>query len=164
MDCSPSGSSVQGILQARILGWVAMPSSRGSSWVRDRTHVSSHPHGRQVSLPLVSSGKGFCFIPQVHIPEKMHKKLEREAVFRKRGSMMAWAQQWEGDLLFTVYSCTTYIFCHVYMEPYTKVSSVQFNCSVMSDSLWPHGLQHARVTEQKSLEVTKPHSSCCHEP
>ena len=29
MDCSPSGSSVHGILQARILEWVAMPSCRG---------------------------------------------------------------------------------------------------------------------------------------
>ena len=40
MDCSPPGSSVQGILQARILGWVAMPFSRGSSPPRDRTHIS----------------------------------------------------------------------------------------------------------------------------
>ena len=31
MGCSPPGSSVHGILQARILEWVAMPSSRGSS-------------------------------------------------------------------------------------------------------------------------------------
>ena len=31
MDCSPPGSSVHGILQARILEWVAMPFSRGSS-------------------------------------------------------------------------------------------------------------------------------------
>ena len=31
IDCSPPGSSIQGILQARILEWVAMPSSRGSS-------------------------------------------------------------------------------------------------------------------------------------
>ena len=31
MDCSPPGSSAHGILQARILEWVAMPSSRGSS-------------------------------------------------------------------------------------------------------------------------------------
>ena len=31
MDCSPPGSSVHGILQARRLEWVAMPSSRGSS-------------------------------------------------------------------------------------------------------------------------------------
>ena len=34
LDCSPPGSSVHGILQARILEWVAMPSSRGSSWPR----------------------------------------------------------------------------------------------------------------------------------
>ena len=40
MDCSPPGSSVHGILQARILEWVAMPSSRGSSQPRDRTQVS----------------------------------------------------------------------------------------------------------------------------
>ena len=35
MDCSPPGSSVHGILQARILEWLAMPSSRGSSPPRD---------------------------------------------------------------------------------------------------------------------------------
>ena len=39
MDCSPPGSSVHGILQARILEWVAMPFFRGSSWPRDWTHV-----------------------------------------------------------------------------------------------------------------------------
>ena len=36
MHCSLSGSSVNGILQARIQKWVAMPSSRGSSQPRDR--------------------------------------------------------------------------------------------------------------------------------
>ena len=40
MDCSPPGSFVHGILQARILEWVAMPFSRGSSQSRDRTCVS----------------------------------------------------------------------------------------------------------------------------
>ena len=39
MDCSPPGSSVHGILQARILEWVAMPFSRGSSQPTDWTHV-----------------------------------------------------------------------------------------------------------------------------
>ena len=37
--CLP-GSSVHGILQARILAWVAMPSSRGSFQPRDQTHIS----------------------------------------------------------------------------------------------------------------------------
>ena len=40
MDCSPPGSPVSGILQARTLEWVAFPFSRGSSWCRDRTLVS----------------------------------------------------------------------------------------------------------------------------
>ena len=40
MDCNPPGSSVHGILQARILEWVARPSSRGSSQPRDQTCVS----------------------------------------------------------------------------------------------------------------------------
>ena len=38
--CDPMDSSAHGILQARILEWVAMPYSRGSSWPRDQTHVS----------------------------------------------------------------------------------------------------------------------------
>ena len=43
MDCSPRlpGSSVYGILQARILEWVAIPFSRGSFQPRDQTQVSS---------------------------------------------------------------------------------------------------------------------------
>ena len=40
MDYSPPSSSVIGILQARILKWVAMSLSRGSSWPRDPTHIS----------------------------------------------------------------------------------------------------------------------------
>ena len=40
MDCSPPGSSIHGIYQARILEWVDISFSRGSSWPRDRTWVS----------------------------------------------------------------------------------------------------------------------------
>ena len=40
MDCSLPGSSVHGIIQARILEWVAMPSSKQSSQPRDQTQVS----------------------------------------------------------------------------------------------------------------------------
>ena len=39
IDCSPPGPSVHGILQARIIEWVAMPSCRGSSQPRDGTSV-----------------------------------------------------------------------------------------------------------------------------
>ena len=52
------GSSVYGILQTRILEWVAMPSSRGSSQPRDRTHISHvYLHQQVGSFPLVPPGK-----------------------------------------------------------------------------------------------------------
>ena len=58
MDHSPPGSSIHGILQARILQWVAMPSSRGSSQPRDWTQVSlCLLHWQAGSLPLAPSGK-----------------------------------------------------------------------------------------------------------
>ena len=37
VDCSPPGSSIHGIFQARVLEWVAIAFSRGSSWLRDWT-------------------------------------------------------------------------------------------------------------------------------
>ena len=40
VNCSPPGSSVHGIFQARILEQVAISYSRGSSWLRDWTHIS----------------------------------------------------------------------------------------------------------------------------
>ena len=52
MDCSPSGSSVHGISQARILEWVAIPFCRESSWPRNWTlhflhwQVDSLPPGK----------------------------------------------------------------------------------------------------------------------
>ena len=56
MDHSPAGPSVHGILQARILEWVAMPFSRGSSQPGDRTRVSYVSCiDRQVPYPLALS-------------------------------------------------------------------------------------------------------------
>ena len=45
MDCNPPGSSILGILHARILEWVAISFSRESSWPRDRTWVCN---GRRI--------------------------------------------------------------------------------------------------------------------
>ena len=62
MEDSPPGFSVHGILQARILEWVAISSSRGSSQPRDRTCISYVSyigkqvvyHQRQLGSPLTS--------------------------------------------------------------------------------------------------------------
>ena len=58
MHCSPPGSSIYGILQARILQWIAVPSPQGSSPPRDWTcgsYVSCIC--RQVLYPLTPPGK-----------------------------------------------------------------------------------------------------------
>ena len=57
MDCSPPGSSVHGIFQARVLEWVAIPFSRASSRLRDQTQVS---HIEVGSLPSEPPGKPSC--------------------------------------------------------------------------------------------------------
>ena len=54
VDCSIPGSFVHGVLQARILEWVAMPSSRESSWPRDRTCVLQLLYCRQILYCLAT--------------------------------------------------------------------------------------------------------------
>ena len=55
MNCSLLGSSVHCILQARILEWVAIFSSRASSWPKDETHVSGISCiGRQILYHCVT--------------------------------------------------------------------------------------------------------------
>ena len=70
VDCSLPGFSAHGIPQARILEWVAISSSRGSSWSRDQICVSycvSHiaggffttePHGRSPTLLTEPKARG----------------------------------------------------------------------------------------------------------
>ena len=53
-DRSPPGSSVHRISQVRILEWVAISFSRGSSWIGDQTQVSCI--GRQIFFPLIHLG------------------------------------------------------------------------------------------------------------
>ena len=80
MNCSPPGSSIHGILQARILEWVAISFSKGTSQPRDRTRVS-HIAGR-------------CFYPMSHrgkIPWK-RKRLPTPVFWPKefRGLYSPW--------------------------------------------------------------------------
>ena len=67
MDCSLSGSSLHGVLQARILEWVAISFARGSSQPRDQMQVFLHC--RQMFYQLSHQGPGlkpqeWCWWPQ----------------------------------------------------------------------------------------------------
>ena len=59
MDSSLPGSSVHGILQARILEWVALPSSREFSWPGIEPHLLYRLHWQVGSLPLAPPGKPY---------------------------------------------------------------------------------------------------------
>ena len=61
---SPPGSSVHGILQAKILEWVAMPSSRGSSQPRAQTQVSRIADGFWILYCLSHQGSPVQFLGQ----------------------------------------------------------------------------------------------------
>ena len=65
MDCSLPGSFVHGIVQARILEWVAIPLSRISSWPRDWT--LSLLHYRHILYHLISQGSPSNNKPRVNI-------------------------------------------------------------------------------------------------
>ena len=91
-DCSLPGSSVCGILQARLLEWVVMPSSRESSWPRDQTCISYVSFiSRQVLYHQSYLGNLlFCYIP-IQKKEFKEKKvssriMERLSWVKKAGS------------------------------------------------------------------------------
>ena len=64
IDCSPPGSSICGILQARILEWVAMTSSRGSSPTQGSNPSLLHLlHWQVSSLPLAPPEKPIITVP-----------------------------------------------------------------------------------------------------
>ena len=76
MNCSPPGSSVHGISQARILEWVAMPSSRGSSRPSDQTEspeapalqVGSLHRASREALRTIKAQGGTAHVPQLLKP------------------------------------------------------------------------------------------------
>ena len=73
MDRSPPGSSVRGILQARILEWIAIPSSRGSLRPRGWTRISYiYLHWQAGSLPLVRPGKPMIPLTYLQLTMKFY--------------------------------------------------------------------------------------------
>ena len=77
MDCSSPVCSIHGILQARVLEWVAMPSSRGSSRPRDWTRISCIEGGlftNEISRPETCGMTGFS-APLTLQEDRIHHSL-----------------------------------------------------------------------------------------
>ena len=80
MDCSPPGSSIHGILQARILEWVAISFSRGSSWPWNWTQS---PALQADSLPLSHQGSlsgGYQNTLNPHYLRIVHKTIRKTKI------------------------------------------------------------------------------------
>ena len=116
MDCSPPGSSVHGISQARILEWATISFSRASN-----QHLM---HWQSNSLPLSHTWEA--------------QKLYYKTAFTKQclGSDICEMNE---------LSLSVYGLGFNYLQILLAQSSVQFSHSVLSNSLRPHGLQHARL-------------------
>ena len=113
MDCSPPGSSVHGFSQARILQWVAISFSRGSSQPRDRTWVS-HTAGRHFT---------FWATREALKDGITHSKKAHTNVFN-----------WQNQIYIKNPSSKS-----LKNVVFSLLSSVSHVCSVVSDSLQPHG-------------------------
>ena len=81
MDCNPPDSSVHGILQARILEWVAISSSRGSSQTRVQTKSPVSPALQVESLAIEAPGKPhFSYKHHIFIPRIFNKLISKKQV------------------------------------------------------------------------------------
>ena len=68
MNCGPPGSSVHGILQARTLEWVVMPSSRQSTWHRDGTLIFLGPALQRIHYCWDTGNVHIYILTHIYIP------------------------------------------------------------------------------------------------
>ena len=141
MDCSLPGSCVHGILQARMLEWVTVPFFRGSSQLKDWTQVSciaGRFHLNHQGIPKQNQQtivyQWFYFISC----QIKGEKVEVVTDFIFLGSKITV----DGDCSHEI---RWLLLGRKAMMNLVCISLVQFSCSVMFDSLQPHGLQHTKL-------------------
>ena len=133
-DCSPTGSTVHGILQGRILEWVAMPFSRGSSetWVSciaGRFSIIRATREAQLSsVQSLSRARLFATLWTAACHASLSINSQSLPKLTSIELMMP-----SNHLIFC---CTLFLLPSIF----PSISSVAY----MSDSLQPHELQHTR--------------------
>ena len=146
MNCSSPGSFVHRILQARILEWVTMPTSRGSSQSRDPTHIFC----------------GSCIAGRFFTAEPLGKTqiiLTAAAAKSLQSCLTVRPHRWQPTRLHRPWDCpgkNTGVDCHFLLQC-TKVKSeseVAQSCPTVSDHMdcslpgsSVHGIFQARVLE-----------------
>ena len=140
MDCSPTGSSIHGILQARILEWVAISVSRGSSRPRDRTQVSC--------------SVGRCFTLWA---TREAQYTEPEAKMYKNVYFIV-PLNWHITLVLMFESKTVYLV--FFYSAAVNRSSTQ-NCETHMSRMWHVSPLSSLIVYLSQNEINLPMSSCC---
>ena len=94
MDCSLPGYSIHGIFQAKVLEWVAISFSRGSSWTRDWTQVF-HIAGRRFTIWATREVPYICvyICVCIYISDKNMQCMLLRSI-GKLQPIKTWAKQW----------------------------------------------------------------------
>ena len=125
VNCGPPSSFVHGIILARTLEWVAISYSRGSSWLRDQTHVSYVSCiGRWVLYHYGHLGNQI-----VHRMYYVHSELDNWAF------MAYWTHHYPDS-----FCDLRYVICDWTLHWQKMLHSTCALCLVMTGSLWPRGL------------------------
>ena len=123
MDYSSPVSFLHGISQARILEWVAISYCRGSS----------QPGNKPASLASLAVASKFFTTAPSGKPSK----------YLSTGHMRVVVQENFSTDTFPLLPFLSFLLLPIFTS--SPGMTVQLICSVVSDSLWPHGLQHARL-------------------
>ena len=161
MDCSPPGSPIPGILQARILEWVAISFCNAWKWKvkvksLSRVWLLATPWTAAYQAPLSMGFTRQEYWSGLPLASPLAQATGKQPTStRKTGFPVSLAshlgQRQQG---------------FPYIRFSSKRNSVQFSRSVVSDSLWPHGLQHGRLPcpspTPGAYSNTSPSSRWCH--
>ena len=140
MDCSPPGPSVHGIIQERILEWVATPFSRGSSPPRDRTQVS-HVAGRFFTIWATREERWYRW--SYVKSRNRDTDTENNSMDIKRGK--AGGMDWEiGTDICSAATAKSLQLCPTLSDP--------MDCSPPGSSI--HGIFQARVLEWGAIVLS----------
>ena len=107
IDYSPPGSSVQGILQARILERVAISFSRGSSWHRDQTWFSVSSALQVDSLPLSRLGSLKLVLTNSRL--EVEKAYTNNTTFHQTRSVNIWLHHYHLHLSTLIGPCHSFV-------------------------------------------------------
>ena len=147
MDCSPPGSSVHGIFQARILEWVAISSSRGSSRSKDQTRTSYISClGRQILSSKCSLIILTAFFPPLSlVPSEWFTAVYSRLAAAVHKPYPAGHRDQDGNPRDQTESDCTRAAASGAPVELLLLLLLLLSRSVVSDSMWPHRRQPTRL-------------------